>query len=111
MTKIEDIIWTISEKCEGRCKHCELWKKKIDYNDELSLDMIENVISNNMLKDLIQVHITGGEPFISPKYVPLIEILLKYHPMVRIHSPISGMYPELHYSISKYISKKLIIIY
>ncbi|APT75924.1 hypothetical protein LN42_05675 [Marinitoga sp. 1137] len=105
MIKIDDVIWTLTEKCDGKCVHCGLWKKRINYNDELDLDIIENIVSNSLLKNLIQAHITGGEPHISPKYIPLIELLVKYHPSIRIHSPISGMYPMHHYAISKYVLK------
>jgi radical SAM protein with 4Fe4S-binding SPASM domain len=55
----------------------------------------ERFISDPVLDHLTTIHITGGAPMLSPKFLPVCEMIREYHGDVPINSPVSGLYPEV----------------
>ena len=95
--KIRDLSFNISNYCLGSCKNCTLWQEKHwNLDKEMSLETIHDLfISDPMLDYLTTIHITGGAPMLSPKFLPLCQMISEYHGDVPINSPVSGLYPEV----------------
>ena len=94
---IRDLSFNISNYCLGSCVNCTLWQEKHWHLDnEMNLSQIrDNFLYSPVLDDLTTIHITGGEPILSPKFLPICDMLKEYHEDVPINSPMSGLYPEL----------------
>ena len=95
--KIRDLSYNISNYCLGSCINCTLWQSKFWHLDnEMKLEQIHNnFISDSALDHLTTIHITGGAPMLSPKFLQVCKMIKEYHGDVPINSPISGLYPEI----------------
>lgn len=107
--KIHDLSFNISNYCLGSCKNCTLWQgKHWNLDKEMSLCTIhDNFLSDPMLDHLTTIHITGGAPMLSPKFLPVIGMIQRYHRDVPINSPVSGLYPEVMRIIMSKVIKML----
>lgn len=103
--KIEDISYTVSEFCPGPCRYCSMWELPNRQKEELTSEELDSVFSSQYL-DLKKVHLTGGEPHLSPTYLRVVDSLQKYHPNVIIDSPITGWFPDKHEEIARYVLQK-----
>ena len=105
---IDDISLNLSNYCLGRCRYCQLHNPKFwKLENEMTLEDLDNLFHDPMLQHLKTIHITGGEPFLSPKILGLVDIIAETHPDVPVNSPISGLYPYLTYNLAERIQKKL----
>jgi len=66
------LIFFVTSKCVGRCRHCFYWESINKDEDVLSLEEIEKVARS--MGDLLQVTFTGGEPFIRDDFPEIVEI-------------------------------------
>jgi radical SAM protein with 4Fe4S-binding SPASM domain len=104
--RIEDISYTVTEYCPGRCRYCSIWKLEDKRSEELTEKELDSIFSSKFL-DLKKVHITGGEPHLSNTYIKAVDSLYKFHKDVIIDTPITGWYPEIHIDIAKYVLQKV----
>lgn len=71
--------WHITNLCNLRCEHC--YQDRFDRERDLSIGdwsrIIQDIISSLESHDYAGLHIniTGGEPFISPLFFPILDIL------------------------------------
>ncbi len=72
----------ITDKCQLNCEHC--LTKKLNLNNELSIETLRDVIAECNEHGLFFVKIGGGEPFMHPN---IYEIIEKFHQ--------AGMYVSL----------------
>jgi len=64
---LNTILLSITEKCDFNCKHCRLVK----YQTEVSFDKALKIIKK--IKGQVKgVNLTGGEPLLYPKIIPLV---------------------------------------
>ncbi|OQX88420.1 MAG: hypothetical protein B6D65_05980 [candidate division Zixibacteria bacterium 4484_93] len=68
-------IVAVTYKCNARCKICDIWKNPPNYPELTPKDY------RNLPKNLVDVNITGGEPFIRED---LVELIYETH---RVSSP------------------------
>lgn len=61
----------VTWKCNARCYMCDIWKK--EPSDELSLEEIDTIFSDKLLRKLNTLRITGGEPFLRPDLTDIIK--------------------------------------
>lgn len=74
MRKIDTVQWSITNRCNYRCKHCFLM---CDSNGlELDLKKIEYIISELVLNNIKKVLLTGGEPLMRLDLEKIIDSLL-----------------------------------
>lgn len=102
--KIEDISYTVTEYCPGRCRYCSIWELKDNREKELTSSELDSIFSSENL-DLKKVHITGGEPHLTDTYYKAVCSLYKFHKNVVIDTPVTGWYPEEHEKAAKYVLK------
>jgi sulfatase maturation enzyme AslB (radical SAM superfamily) len=74
-----EVAWLVNEACNFDCTYC--WLAKIDkekrFKGHQSTQKIVNSFNRHEIVWLI--HMTGGEPFLSPHYVKLCQDLTKNH--------------------------------
>jgi MoaA/NifB/PqqE/SkfB family radical SAM enzyme len=71
-------LLTVSNKCDLRCKMCDLWHKKTDCDDNSIDDLLRFANGlQNFGGDPVEVHLIGGEPLIKEGIFDLIETLRK----------------------------------
>lgn len=63
---------TVTRRCNSRCTMCNIWRLRRD-RDELTLDEITRFLSSPSLSKLVELDLTGGEPFLRPDLAVLIE--------------------------------------
>lgn len=69
--------WHITNHCNNNCKHC-YQNNSLKQIDELSIEQMK-IIADNILNSIpnhnIEINITGGEPFIYPHIIELLQYL------------------------------------
>lgn len=63
---------TVTRRCNSRCTMCNIWRLRHN-RDELTLEEIARFLSSPSLSDLVELDLTGGEPFLRPDLPVLIE--------------------------------------
>jgi len=62
ISDISKIIFNITWNCNSRCEICDIWKYKKNTEKELTIDEIKMIFKE--FKNLNNIVITGGEPFL-----------------------------------------------
>lgn len=71
---VRSIHWSITGKCNLRCKHCYMSAPVQKYKD-LSTDEIDALIEQMVDAEIHQVSLTGGEPLIRKDFWQIVEKL------------------------------------
>jgi MoaA/NifB/PqqE/SkfB family radical SAM enzyme len=65
--------------CNARCQICNIWQKNPETqerkSEELTIQEYQALFQDPWLRDLLHVSISGGEPFIYPQLVELIQLI------------------------------------
>jgi len=70
------INYSLTFRCDFKCKHCGVWSLENNYaQEELSASEVSRFLDDKSLKKLAVIVITGGEPFLKED---LVEILLEF---------------------------------
>jgi MoaA/NifB/PqqE/SkfB family radical SAM enzyme len=73
--RIEHLGFEITNRCDLKCKICNIWKEK--QKKDLSLKDIKTVI--NLIKNPFFVALTGGEPFLNRQIYEIYRYLFKLY--------------------------------
>lgn len=105
---INDLLLSITNFCHGSCAYCNLKSLHGFFNDrEIDVLDMERLLIDPYLDNLKNIHITGGEPVLSPKLWELSHLIKDHHPDIRVNMPISGFFPYVTY---RYLKRILPII-
>lgn len=100
---IKDLLLSVTSFCLGSCAYCNLKSlSSFEYDKETTVRDIEKLFRSKYLDGLENIHLTGGEPILSPKLWEIALLIKKYHRNVRINIPVSGFFP---YATYRYIKK------
>jgi len=91
--KPKRVVFMVTDKCNSRCAHCNIWKKK-PTEDPLTPNEIEEVFSDKLFENVEYVLCTGGEATVRED---LEEIYLRLHkalPKARLQLSTNGLLPE-----------------
>ena len=69
------VLWSITGKCNFRCKHCYLSGAEDKYG-ELSHDTVMNIIQQIADCGIMEVALTGGEPLVRDDFFEIVDALL-----------------------------------
>jgi len=86
------LLFFITSRCMGRCRHCFYWRSLNQKENALSLEEIEKV-SKNMGR-LLQLTITGGEPLLREDLAEIFQIFYQHNQPFNFGLATSGYYPE-----------------
>lgn len=84
--------FTVTWKCNARCYMCDIWKK--EPSDELSLEEIDTIFSDKLLRKLNVLRITGGEPFLRSDLADIIKGIYDNTKMDFVHITSNGFLTE-----------------
>lgn len=94
MYQIDDLVYPISRFCPGKCLNCNIYKTDPRIEDEVPLEIFENILKSKVLENTFYFSLTGGESQLSPKFIPVLELISKYKSNASIHSNTSGWYTK-----------------
>lgn len=107
-TDFKDLSFNISNYCIATCKYCTLChQENWRLDEEMQMKHIEAFLIDPILSGLATIHLTGGEPLLSPKILPIADLLYEYHQDVPLNLPSNGLYPQLIYRIMSRIIRTL----
>lgn len=71
------MVYFVTARCNAKCPHCFYWDKteKAKPDNELSIDEINSVAKN--MRGLIQMSLTGGEPFLRDDFSEIVRSFYK----------------------------------
>lgn len=96
------ITFSITNKCNSKCKTCNIWKKET--GDELSLHELEEVFSKT--SNISWLDITGGEIFLRQDIKKIFEAINENcDNLYLLHFPTNGVLTDKIVSISKEINE------
>jgi len=82
---IKSINWIITNKCNLKCTHCDIWNCK-DKN-EFNLKTIEKILNKNIIKKSYEkyknnfdISLGGGEPFLKKDLQEIVDLIEKKFP-------------------------------
>lgn len=88
------LILFVTDRCNARCLHCFNWHN-IDKAelDSLSLDDIKNI--SKSLGPLMEVSLSGGEPFLRADLPEILEIFASYNKVRSFSIPTNGLLSDV----------------
>ena len=86
------LLFFITARCMGKCRHCFYWQELNQKKQELSLEEIEKICRG--MGRLLQLTITGGEPLLRDDLYQVFEVFYKYNRPFNLGLATSGYFPE-----------------
>lgn len=93
LLKPTQIVYMITDRCNSRCVHCNIWRKEPAKNP-LTPKEVEEVFSEDLFKDVKYVLCTGGEPTIRNDLEDIILSIHKALPKATIQLSTNGLLPD-----------------
>lgn len=75
------LVFEVTQKCNSRCKMCNLWKKSPE--NELNLSEISELFSDSFFKSVKWINLTGGEPFLRDDFEDIVEVIIDKFPKLK----------------------------
>jgi molybdenum cofactor biosynthesis enzyme MoaA len=70
---INNLTFSITDRCNGRCKMCQIWKN--GNLDGMSVSEVSELLSQECFNGVETVSISGGEPFLRKDIIEVIEAI------------------------------------
>lgn len=86
------LIFFVTSKCMGRCKHCFYWESINKKESPLTLEEVDKVAAS--MGRLLQVTFTGGEPFLRDDFAEIVETFYRRNQVYHIAIATSGFDPD-----------------
>jgi MoaA/NifB/PqqE/SkfB family radical SAM enzyme len=86
------LIFFVTSRCVGRCRHCFYWKRINQPEEPLTLAEIERVAGS--MGRLLQVTFTGGEPFLREDFPAIVELFHRVNQVYHLGIATSGYHSE-----------------
>ena len=90
------LTFSVTNKCQSRCKTCNIWKiypdKHQNPEKELTLDEITQFFQT--MGRVYFFNLSGGEPFLRNDLPQIVEASIDHLNPAIIHSPTNGLAPE-----------------
>jgi len=99
------LLFFITARCMGRCRHCFYWKELNQPKKELSLDEIEKL--SKSIGRLLQLTITGGEPLLRDDLEQVFAIFYQHNKPFDFGLATSGFYPEKLEKLARWVLENL----
>lgn len=88
-----NLTFSVTNVCQSRCKTCNIWEIYKAHpekrSEELRLDEIEKIFQS--MGHIYIFNVSGGEPFLRPDFVEIIELACKYLSPGIIHIPTNAI--------------------
>lgn len=107
------IFWKITSDCNLRCKHCYYYhsQEKFDCSKDLSIDELLQLAKFFVEEiNIIAITITGGEPFLKPGILELINYLKSKNVSIQIQTNATLINKDLAARLKQILNPKTDII-
>jgi len=88
-----NLTFSVTNICQSRCKTCNIWEiyrnNPEKRSEELTLDEIEKIFKS--MGHIYVFNVSGGEPFLRPDFVQLIELACRHLSPGIIHIPTNAV--------------------
>lgn len=99
-------IWfEVTDRCNSRCKHCNIWKKKSSENP-LTLEEIEKCLNSPLFSEIKTIINSGGEPILREDIEEIISVEHAIFPHAELELSTNGLMPERMLEIVERMLKK-----
>ena len=100
------LVHFITNRCNARCSFCFIdFDNPETFKDELTIDEIEK-ITKNLGDNLLNINITGGEPFARKEITQILDIYCKNTSIESIYITSNGSLPDRAIKSLTYITEK-----
>lgn len=104
------VAFQVTDRCNSRCTHCNIWQQKYIKNP-LTAEEIEEVFSDDLFKEAEYVQISGGECTVRDD---LEDIVLRIHnvlPNTTLQLSTNGLLPERVMKVARSAIKNGVNLY
>jgi radical SAM protein with 4Fe4S-binding SPASM domain len=96
------LVHFVTNRCNARCKHCFIdFDSPNAFKNELSIDEIAK-LTKTYGKSLLNVNITGGEPFLRPDLFEIVKLYFENAAVNSVYITSHGGFPD---RIRKFVDK------
>lgn len=103
------ITFSVTNRCQSRCRTCLIWRLYLDNpalaRKELTTEEIERLFAS--IGSVVFLNISGGEPFLRPDLVQIVQLAIRHLRPAIIHIPTNALMPT---KIEQDVSAMLSII-
>lgn len=103
--RIGCIRYSVTWRCNSRCKSCNIWKKKTGKND-LTVEEVDKFCKSPLLKHVRRIVLSGGEPTLRDDFPELVSALHRNLPKAKISMTVNGLLVKRTYNMVKEIVEK-----
>ncbi|SFB12086.1 radical SAM protein [Selenomonas ruminantium] len=84
--RLHTLDFVITERCSLKCRDCSNLMQYYTNPRNYSLDEMEESISRlmNVIDEIYELRLIGGEPFINPQWPQILEIIKRYENIIRV---------------------------
>jgi len=92
-----NLTFSVTNVCQSRCKTCNIWEiyKKHPEKRSEELNLIEITKIFQSLGHTYIFNVSGGEPFLRPDFVEIIDVACRYLAPAVIHIPTNALAEKL----------------
>ncbi len=87
------VTFSVTNRCNSKCKTCNIWKTPTRASEELTIDEIQKVFKS--IGKLYFLNLSGGEPFLRKDIVDIIGLGQRYSSPNLVHIPSNGLLPNV----------------
>ncbi len=87
------IVYMVTDRCNSRCVHCNIWRQKPTKNP-LTAKEVEQVFSDDLFKDVQYILCTGGEPTVRDDIKDIYLGIHKALPKATLQLSTNGLLPD-----------------
>jgi len=92
-----NLTFSVTNVCQSRCRTCNIWEiyksNPEKRSQELTIDEIEKIFKS--MGHIYIFNVSGGEPFLRPDFVEIIELACRYLNPGIIHIPTNAIATKL----------------
>lgn len=93
LLKPTQIVYMVTDRCNSRCIHCNIWQKE-PIKNPLTPKEVEQVFSDELFRDVKYVLCTGGEPAVRNDLQDIILGIHRALPKATIQLSTNGLLPD-----------------
>lgn len=86
--------FTVTWRCNSKCKTCSIWKMKSSAKDELSIEEIDKFSRSKYLRNVEYITLSGGEPTLRQDLPEIISTLHKNIPSASFNMTTNCLDPK-----------------
>jgi MoaA/NifB/PqqE/SkfB family radical SAM enzyme len=91
LKKLEGVFLFVTSRCNSKCRTC-FYGQELNRNNDLTFEQIQRLSETAPSFD--KLWISGGEPFLRPEFVDIIETFYRNNGISTINLPTNGLLPD-----------------